>query len=68
MASDLSARHNVNCRTLVADLADPAAPAAIKAELDAAGLKIDALINNAGYADEAKFLDLIGPNKSVCLW
>jgi len=49
LAGALSARHGVAVHVLVADLADPAAPARIAAELAARALAIDVLVNNAGY-------------------
>jgi hypothetical protein len=49
LASQCRARHGVEARVVVADLADPAAPQAIFDELAAAGVTIDALVNNAGY-------------------
>lgn len=39
----------VPVEVLVADLADPAAPAAIEAELRSRGLRLRGLVNNAGY-------------------
>lgn len=49
LASDLRAGHGVSVHVLPADLADPAAPAALGAELQARGVTIDVLVNNAGY-------------------
>jgi uncharacterized protein len=39
----------VDCLVVVADLADPASPAALMAELERRGLRIGTLVNNAGY-------------------
>lgn len=47
LARDLASK--VPVEVLVADLADPAAPAAIEAELRARGLRLQGLVNNAGY-------------------
>ncbi|HEX5132724.1 MAG TPA: SDR family oxidoreductase [Candidatus Krumholzibacteria bacterium] len=41
--------HGASVRVIVADLADPLAPKAIFDEVTAAGIEIDALVNNAGY-------------------
>ncbi|MDP2213405.1 SDR family oxidoreductase [Phenylobacterium sp.] len=49
LAAELRARHGIDVLTLVADLADPAAPAALEAALTADGRAVDILINNAGY-------------------
>lgn len=49
LARDLVAAHGCAVRTIVADLADPAAPARIFDDVERAGLAVDALVNNAGY-------------------
>ncbi|OFW42875.1 MAG: dehydrogenase [Acidobacteria bacterium RIFCSPLOWO2_12_FULL_67_14b] len=47
LAADLATRHGVPTRIVVADLADPEAPARMVAELG--GARVDLLVNNAGY-------------------
>jgi len=49
LAGELAAQHGTRTKVVVADLADPAAPARIVADIEAAGITIDALVNNAGY-------------------
>jgi short-subunit dehydrogenase len=49
LARELAAAHGIDARAMPADLADPSAPAALKAAIDAEGLAIDVLVNNAGY-------------------
>lgn len=49
VAATLRQQHGVNVHVIVADLADPAAPAALVAEIALHGLHVDVLINNAGY-------------------
>ena len=49
LAAELRAAHGVAVHVLPADLADPAAPAGLCADLHARGLHIDVLVNNAGY-------------------
>ena len=49
LARELRERHGVDARAIPADLADPVAPAALQAAIDAQGLAIDVLINSAGY-------------------
>lgn len=49
LAGELSQQHGISAMTIGADLADPSAPAAIQARVNAAGLAINALVNNAGY-------------------
>lgn len=67
---EIGGLHGASVHIIVADLADPDAPRAIFDELAAAGVEIDALVNNAGYgmyglfhhADLAEALDLIQVN------
>ena len=49
LAAELRTRHGVAVHVLAADLADSVAPAQLMAEIAAAGLSVDTLINNAGY-------------------
>ena len=49
LAARLTAQHGVAVHVLPADLGVPDAAAALVAELDARGIAIDALVNNAGY-------------------
>jgi short-subunit dehydrogenase len=57
LAATLSRAHGIDAQVIVADLADPAAPAAIAAELTARGTAIDVLVNNAGYGVAGRYLD-----------
>jgi len=45
----LSEQYGVRVDVVVEDLEDPTAPARLCADLEARGLKIDVLVNNAGY-------------------
>ena len=58
LAAELRAAHGVPARALAADLADPAAPARIHAEIAAAGGRVDALVNNAGFGLRGDFAAL----------
>lgn len=49
-------RAQVPVEVIVADLADPATPAAIAAELDRRGIAIRILVNNAGYGVPGRYL------------
>lgn len=49
LARDLSASHRIDCRVLVEDLSDRAAPARLHRRVGELG-PIDVLINNAGFA------------------
>lgn len=56
LAADLTARHGVTATVLPADLADPAAPAALVAALAAQGVRVHALVNSAGFGTYGPFL------------
>jgi hypothetical protein len=49
LARELREQHGVDAHAIPADLADPAAPAALQSAIEARGLAIDVLVNNAGY-------------------
>lgn len=55
LAVTLGQRHGVAVHVVVADLADPAAPAAIVSDLEARRIQVDLLVNNAGYGLPGKF-------------
>ena len=57
LAADLRARHGVPVHVIPADLAQPEAPDALMAAVAAAGLRVDQLINNAGYGVQGAFAD-----------
>ena len=57
LAAELRDRHGVDVLPLAADLADPAAPAALETALAAQGLSVDILVNNAGYGLPGGFGD-----------
>ncbi len=57
LAGDLGRQFRIDTRVLVADLADPAAPADIFVKCLAGGRHVDVLVNNAGYGLGGGFLD-----------
>jgi short-subunit dehydrogenase len=57
LSRELGDRFQVDARVLVADLADPAAPARIFEKCRVGGRQVDALVNNAGYGLGGGFLD-----------
>lgn len=57
LSRELGDRFQVDARVLVADLADPSAPAGILEKCRAGGRQVDALVNNAGYGLGGRFLD-----------
>ena len=57
LAAELTAAHGVRVDVIVADLADPAAPAAIVSAIDRDGVQIVGLVNSAGFGTAAAFRD-----------
>jgi hypothetical protein len=55
IADDARLRHGVETLIIPADLADPATPAAILAEIASHGRTVSALVNNAGYGLNGAF-------------
>ncbi|MFO0394613.1 MAG: SDR family NAD(P)-dependent oxidoreductase [Lysobacteraceae bacterium] len=49
-------RPQVRGEVIAADLADPAAPARLVAECEARGLRVDTLVNNAGFGVPGRYL------------
>lgn len=49
LAAELEGEHRIKAHVIAADLADPAAPERLVNDIKAQGLRVDALINNAGY-------------------
>ena len=58
LAAELENTHRINAKTLPLDLAGPGAGQRLAAQLDDLGLKIDLLVNNAGFGDQGQFLQL----------
>ena len=58
LADRLAAEHGVRCEVIPLDLAQPGAPQALADEVDARGLSVDVLINNAGYGIYGEFLGI----------
>lgn len=54
----LEAAHGGTVHVLPADLADPAAPQRLFEQVTAKGLRVDVLINNAGFGSTGPFLEL----------
>ena len=54
---DLEKQHGTKVMVLVKDLSDPKAPQEVFSELEKAGINIDVLVNNAGFAVYGKFSD-----------
>lgn len=57
LADRLAADHGARSTVLPADLADPAAPDALVAELRSRGVLVDALVNSAGFGTYGPFAE-----------
>jgi uncharacterized protein len=60
LAAELRQSHGCAVHVFAADLADPSAPERLSLDVAAAGLQVDALVNNAGYGLPGRFL--------ACTW
>ena len=58
LATELRKAHKIQAQVITTDLARPEAPTRLLAHLQAAGLKVDVLVNNAGFGAQGKFLEL----------
>lgn len=58
LAAELRREYGVQVRVLAQDLADPGAPAAIFDRLQAEGVQVDVLVNNAGFGGVGRFAEL----------
>jgi short-subunit dehydrogenase len=58
LAEELRAAHGVRAEALACDLVDPEAVAALPGRIEALGLEVSILINNAGYGSAGQFVDL----------
>lgn len=58
LAAELNRAHGVATHTIAADLADPGASEQIVRELASRGLKIDVLVNNAGYGVAGSYVNV----------
>jgi short-subunit dehydrogenase len=54
LATELSAEHGVRAEVLSADLGDAAARDGVVTAIEALGLDVEILVNNAGYGDDAR--------------
>jgi short-subunit dehydrogenase len=58
LAAELEKTYGIRAETLALDLASPGAGGRLAAQLKKRGLKIDLLVNNAGFGDSGEFLKL----------
>src|SRR5215472_3362917 len=57
LADELTRKHSVRIVVIGMDLSGPGAAAKLKSDLDARGIAIESLVNNAGYGMYGDFLD-----------
>lgn len=55
LCAELGTKHQIKCKALPADLADPKSPGEIAAVLDEDRIDLDVLVNNAGYGMFGRF-------------
>src|SRR5262245_31092411 len=67
LADALRSQHNVRAEVITADLADPAAPAALIAAVHERGLHVDVLVNNAGYGIPVRFVETTWQQQSALI-
>lgn len=58
LAQELQSKHGTQTRVIAKDLSASAAPDEIFAELQQAGVQVDVLVNNAGFATYGKFVEI----------
>src|SRR5262245_61743198 len=58
LAARLSADHKITAHVLPADLCEPGAPQQLFDTCTARGLRVDHLVNNAGFGSQGEFLGL----------
>jgi short-subunit dehydrogenase len=58
LASELRKAHKIQAQVFTADLAHPDTPNRLLAHLQSAGLKVDVLVNNAGFGAQGRFAEL----------
>jgi uncharacterized protein len=55
LATELRKAHKIQAQVFTADLAHPESPVRLLAHLHSAGLKVDVLVNNAGFGLQGRF-------------
>lgn len=57
LATEMERTHGISALVIAKDLSDPAAPAEVYEQVQAAGIRIDVLVNNAGYGSFGLFAE-----------
>lgn len=58
IAGEAAAARGIQAEAIVADLADPASAEMVRLEVERRGLKVDLLVNNAGFATHGRFEEI----------
>jgi uncharacterized protein len=58
LAEELNGAHAIRAEVIACDLADPAQLAALPSRVDELGLRVDVLVNNAGFGSYGPFVEL----------
>ena len=58
LATQLRTEHKVQAQVFTVDLAEPEAPVRLASRLEKAGIRVDVLVNNAGFGAQGKFAEL----------
>src|SRR4051812_29615009 len=58
LAAELAQKHSIKAHVLAEDLTDRGAPRRIAAELEARGIAVGFLVNNAGFGTNGAFAEL----------
>ena len=64
LATELRDAHGIRAEAVACDLIDPDAVRALPGRIEALGLTVDILINNAGYGSAGQFADLDARSES----
>lgn len=67
LAAELSAGAGVRAEVIAADLARPDAPGFLQSEIERRGLRVDWLVNDAGYGLPGRFADISWPDHEAFL-
>jgi uncharacterized protein len=65
LAEELTAEHGARAETVAADVSDEAGRTHLRRELEARGLQVDVLVNNAGYGSGGAFVELEGDQEAA---
>jgi short-subunit dehydrogenase len=58
LAQELAGAHGIRAEVIACDLADAAARQTLQGQIDALGLRVDVLVNNAGFGSYGSFVEL----------